>query len=340
MNQLLDRSKAKLICYLLNLCFLVIHFLMFYIFTENNVLPMVHFNIFSIVFYVSTLAVIYFGFFRFFVVATYLEILVHMTLAIIYTGWGHGFQITLIGINSLAFFAEYLGRSIQGKYIPAAPLGILGMIFYIFSYILTIKFGVLYPLSDQTSFMLQLLWALVVFIILIACLQLFTLLSFHSERLLSIAATKDKLTDLPNRYHIAKYENTFLSSNRWIALADIDDFKKINDTYGHNYGDFVLIKLAELMKKEISDCEICRWGGEEFLIIGKGQDIDIAYKLLDVFRKTIENYTFSNDGTDVKLTITIGLAAFKPGVSMTEWINEADKKLYAGKYGGKNQVVL
>ena len=313
---------------------------MIYIFTENNVTPMVQFNIFSIIFYVISLVIIYFGFFRFFVVSTYLEILLHMTLAIIYTGWDHGFQITLIGINSLAFFAEYLGRSIQDKYVPAAPLGILGMIFYIASFILTNKYGVLYPLTNQTSFILQLLWALVVFIILIACLQLFTLLSFHSERLLSIAATKDKLTNLPNRYHITKFENDYLSDDRWIALADIDDFKKINDTYGHNYGDYVLITLAELMQENLSDCEICRWGGEEFLIIGKGHDTDIAYKILDAFRKSIEAYTFSNDGIDVNLTITIGLAAFKPDLSMTEWINTADKKLYAGKYGGKNQVVV
>ena len=72
----------------------------------------------------------------------------------------------------------------------------------------------------------------------------------------------------------------------------------------------------------------------------KGNDLDKAYTLLDTFRKTIENYTFSDKGTDVKLTITIGLAAFEPDISMTEWINIADKKLYAGKYGGKNQVVV
>lgn len=340
MNQLLDRSRGKTICYLLNICYLTIHCMMIYIFSINNVTPMVRFNIFSIIFYVATLVVIKYGCFRLFITATYLEILLHMTLAIIYTGWGHGFQVTLIGINSLAFFGEYALRSIKGKYVPAAPFGFLGMFFYLASYILTSKFGVLYPLSDNSSYFLQILWGLVVFTILIACLQGFTLISFHSARLLSIEATKDKLTSLPNRYHIAKYEKDYLAGDRWIALADIDDFKNINDTYGHNFGDFVLIKLAELMQTEMPDTEICRWGGEEFLIVGKGNDLDKAYTLLDTFRKTIENYTFSDKGTDVKLTITIGLAAFEPDISMTEWINIADKKLYAGKYGGKNQVVV
>ncbi|MCR5544080.1 MAG: GGDEF domain-containing protein [Eubacterium sp.] len=339
MNQLFDRSKAKIICYSMDIIFLCIHFLMLYIFASNDVSPMVKFNIFSITFYACSLLAIRFDFLRFFIIASYMEILLHMTLAIIYTGWGNGFQITIIGINSLAFFAEYVGRSLRGKYVPAAPLGILGMILYIFSYIFVYKNGVLYPLSDKTSFFLQIMWALVVFLILIACLYLFTLLSFHSARLLSIAATKDKLTELPNRYHITKYEKEYLSPDRWIALADIDDFKKINDTYGHNFGDFVLKKLAELMQKELKHTDICRWGGEEFLIIGNGKNIDKAFKELDNFRKTIEEFTFAEGDTETRLTITIGLASYKQDISMTEWINIADKKLYAGKYSGKNQVI-
>lgn len=339
MNQLLNPKKAKIMALFINMCFLLIHILMLYVFSINNVTPMVRFNIFSIIFYIVMLFFIKFDFLLFFNVATYVEVLIHMTLAIIYTGWDNGFQITLIGMNALAFFAEYIGRTVTGRYIPAAPLGILGMIFYLGSYILTSQYPVVYELSESSTFFLQIVWGLVVFILLIACLQGFTLLSFHSERMLAIAVTKDKLTELPNRYHVAKHEKEYLSEDRWIALADIDDFKKINDTYGHNYGDFVLIKLAELMQKEIHGAEICRWGGEEFLIIGRGTDINKAYENLEAFRKTIEEFTFSDSGIDVKLTITIGLAEFKEGVSMTEWINTADKKLYAGKYGGKNRIV-
>lgn len=340
MNQLLNRKKAGIMAVIINICFLLVHMLMLYIFSKNNVTPMVKFNIFSIIFYLVMLIIIRMGFLLFFNVATYLEVVLHMTLAIIYTGWDNGFQITLIGMNALAFFAEYIGRTVTGRYIPAAPLGILGMVAYLSSYIYTHNNPVPYNLSEGTIFSLQIIWALIVFVLLILSLQLFTLLSFHSERLLSIAATKDKLTNLPNRYHVAKYEKEYLSDNRWIAMADIDNFKKINDTYGHNFGDFVLKKLAELMQNEIPDSDICRWGGEEFLIIGKGNDIDKAYDILDSFRKKVEAFEFSYDNTTIHLTITIGLDTFKNDVNMTKWVNTADKKLYAGKYSGKNRVVI
>ena len=340
MNQLLNHKKAKLFCLVVNICFLSIHILMICVFALNHVTPMIYFNIFSIVFYIATIFFIKLGYLRFFVISTYLEVLLHMTLAVFYTGWGNGFQITLIGMNVLAFFAEYMGRSIRGKYVPASPLCVLGMLAYTFSYFITNKYGVLYQVSDKTSNFLQIMWGIVVFVIGITCLQGFTLLSFYSARLLSIAATKDKLTGLPNRYYIAKFEEEFLSDNRWIAMADIDNFKRINDTYGHNFGDYVLQTLADLMQKEIEESDICRWGGEEFLIIGHGRDIKKAYKILDNFRVAVEKYNFSNKGSETNLTITIGLAKYEAGLNMTDWVNIADKKLYAGKYSGNNKIVI
>ena len=313
---------------------------MVYLFAVNHVTPMMKFNIFSIVFYLFTLFMIHKSFLRYFVIGTYLEVLLHMTLAVIYTGWGNGFQITLIGMNILTFFAEYVGRSIRGKYVPAQPLCVLGMLAYISSFILSRKFGVVYPLPDNISAILEISWGIIVFIIGIVCLQIFTLLSFHSARLLSNAAIKDKLTNLPNRYYVSKNEKDYLNENRWIAIADIDNFKRINDTYGHNFGDYVLQTLANLMQSSIKDTEVCRWGGEEFLIIGKGNNLDKAFNTLEKFRKEVEDYTFENDEASTKLTITIGFSQYNKGLSLNEWINTADKKLYAGKYSGKNKIVL
>lgn len=310
------------------------------LFAANNVTPMIKFNIFSIIFYLFTLFMIYKGFLRYFVVGTYLEVLLHMTLAVIYTGWDHGFQITLIGMNILTFFAEYVGRSISRKYVPAMPLCILGMLAYVNSFILSNKFGAIYPLPEKTSAALEITWGVIVFVIGIVCLQGFTLLSFHSARLLSNAAIKDKLTNLPNRYYVAKNEKDYLKENRWIAIADIDNFKKINDTYGHNFGDYVLQTLADLMQTNIDETEVCRWGGEEFLIIGKGNDINKAFDVLEKFRKEVEEYSFENDEAKTKLTITMGLSQYSKGLSLNEWVNIADKKLYAGKYSGKNKIVL
>ncbi len=339
MYQLLSFSKAKFFCVVIDLCFLLVHVLMLVIFASNQVTPMFYFNFFSITFYTIFPVIIHLGYLRFFVASTFIEVVLHMSLAIICTGWGNGYQITLIGMCALAFFAEYMGRTIRGKYVPAAPLSILAMAAYLCTYLYVEYNGAPYQLTSGASFMLQIIWGVIVFVILILCLQLFTLMSFHSARLLSIAATKDKLTELPNRYHIAKYEKDYLSKDRWIALADIDDFKKINDTYGHNFGDYVLKTLAEMMQRELKDCEICRWGGEEFLIVGRGSDKDRVSVLLDSFRRTVEAHVFSEDAITTKLTVTIGFAAYQPDITMTDWINIADKKLYAGKFSGKNQVV-
>ena len=139
---------------------------------------------------------------------------------------------------------------------------------------------------------------------------------------------------------MSKNEKDYLKENRWIAIADIDNFKKINDTYGHNFGDFVLQTLANLMLSNIEDTEVCRWGGEEFLIIGKGNDIDKAFKKLEKFRKEVEEFSFKNEEASTNLTITMGLSQYSKGLSLNDWINTADKKLYAGKYSGKNKIVL
>lgn len=115
MYQLLSFSKAKFFCVVIDLCFLVVHILMLVFFALNHVTPMFYFNFFSIAFYLINPVIIHFGFLRFFVASTFIEVVIHMSLAIIYTGWGNGFQITLIGMCALAFFAEYMGRTIRGK---------------------------------------------------------------------------------------------------------------------------------------------------------------------------------------------------------------------------------
>ncbi|MCR5421358.1 MAG: GGDEF domain-containing protein [Lachnospiraceae bacterium] len=262
-----------------------------------------------------------------------------MSLAAIFVGWECGFQVCIIGMNALAFFAEYIGRSVRGKYVPATPLCFLGMAFYLQSYYYSHNYKILYPLSEDTKVFFQYLWGIVVFVITIVCLWGFTLLSFHSERLLSIQATYDKLTGLPNRYFVARHEEENLTDNRWIAMTDIDDFKKINDRYGHNYGDYVLQTLAKLMKERMRDCIVCRWGGEEFLILGENDNMDRVYEMLDLFRKEVEGFCFSYEDIDINLTLTIGFSKYKVGLGMVDWVSVADKKLYVGKYSGKNKVV-
>ena len=123
-------------------------------------------------------------------------------------------------------------------------------------------------------------------------------------------------------------------------MMDIDDFKLVNDTYGHLCGDYVLKEIAFLMHRENVDAVLSRWGGEEFLIVGFSDgDMQIHLARLEQLRKSIEEHDFTYEDTHLKITVTIGVAEYAPGESTDEWIGRADMNLYEGKRSGKNKVV-
>ena len=160
---------------------------------------------------------------------------------------------------------------------------------------------------------------------------------------LEILATMDKLTSIFNRYkidmaleeqiEIAKRYNRPLS----IIFFDIDHFKKVNDTYGHKMGDFVLIELAKLVSQHIRSSDIFgRWGGEEFLLILPETPIDKAEKLAEKLRKIVENYDF--DG--LSITISLGVTGYTKGDDSNSIMMRVDKLLYKAKELGRNKVVV
>lgn len=156
----------------------------------------------------------------------------------------------------------------------------------------------------------------------------------------------DSLTGLYNRRHMmTRIQDEINRSNRskqgfTLALADIDFFKNINDDYGHDCGDEVLQKLAELMKEtvRISD-SIGRWGGEEFLILLPETDIESARIIAERIRESVEKENFSYEGHEFMLTMTLGLAAYNEKISIKEMIKMADLALYEGKKLGRNIVI-
>jgi diguanylate cyclase (GGDEF)-like protein len=124
----------------------------------------------------------------------------------------------------------------------------------------------------------------------------------------------------------------------FLAIADIDDFKKINDSYGHNAGDAVLKAVSERMKQQCPECRIARWGGEEFLILSQKNSED-GKALLEQMRQAIAGKAVSFEQQCIPVTMTIGIAARQPEQSIDAWIQNADSKLYIGKNNGKNQIV-
>lgn len=347
-EKLLDMTKIKLLCGGTSISFLFIHVVMFFMFWHFGVTPMFYFNIFSIAFYLATLIIIHKGWLRLFCVTVYLEVVAHMSAAVLCVGWDSGFQVTLIGMNVLAFFAEYVGRAVRIKHISGLMFSILGMCAYLATLEVSHYVSAPYDLPQNVSFGLQIAWGIVVFVINASVLQLFVLVVFHSEDLLANQLAHDLLTGLPNRYYMIDYlknsAQTTGLDRYWVAMADIDDFKHVNDFYGHNCGDFVLKAMAGILREVGMDIEICRWGGEEFLLVGRlaeGEDDvttnSVAY--LERLRTTVAEHPFWYDEQKLAITMTIGVARYESGEAISEWINRADKKLYEGKVNGKNQVV-
>lgn len=123
-----------------------------------------------------------------------------------------------------------------------------------------------------------------------------------------------------------------------LAIIDVDDFKNINDTYGHSYGDTVLIYLAEILKKHcIPNDTAYRYGGEEFAILFFGKDKieaqDISKRILSEFRK--HKFEF----TDKSVSFSVGIAEYSGEITRTEFFEKADELLYQAKKEGKNRVL-
>lgn len=349
-NQLVTMRGAKLAMSAVAGCFLLIHVALLYLFQRYGVTPMAYFNVFSIAFYAFCFYMVHREWLKVTSIAIYLEVVVHMVLAVHFVGWECGFQITLIGMMTMLFFSEYVGRILQVPYVHALPFAILGMVAYVGVYIAGIHYPPPYTLPDDVEFILEIAWGVVVFAIVMVALQAYVFLTFKSEARLSTQVVHDALTGLPNRYYMTSHLSNCLAEVKdhsdkgfWLAICDIDNFKSVNDTYGHNCGDFVLKTLGEIMAASTEGLQLCRWGGEEFLLVGPVSEnggMDEAYAFLDRLRATVSEHVFWYEETRLAITVTIGLAQYVQGESAIEWVNAADKMLYAGKTNGKNQVVM
>lgn len=156
-------------------------------------------------------------------------------------------------------------------------------------------------------------------------------------------AYRDMLTRLYRRDILTDLiEKEFYRSKRYgyhfsILMMDVDDFKKINDAYGHLVGDRTLKLIGKTIKKTMRKADIAvRYGGEEFLIILPHTDLNVARKVAERIRKAVEK--FNVNGT--KVTVSIGIADNSSSSNLEELINEADKALYTAKRRGKNRVVV
>ncbi|MFA9379711.1 MAG: GGDEF domain-containing protein [Acetanaerobacterium sp.] len=159
-------------------------------------------------------------------------------------------------------------------------------------------------------------------------------------------AETDPLTNLLNRRSmLARLDTVLMRSHKTenpfcVVMCDIDDFKVINDTYGHASGDFVLKMLADTITEYCGDSEmVCRWGGEEILLLLENTTLAQAQEIINGLRRAVETTPFVYCGRMLGITMTMGITQYRKGASVLELVQEADMLMYAGKKNGKNCVV-
>ncbi len=156
----------------------------------------------------------------------------------------------------------------------------------------------------------------------------------------------DELTNLPNRRSIMellKFEEKKVNRNDQIftiGLLDIDNFKFVNDTYGHDMGDIVLKRIANVTNDGLrQQDQIARWGGEEFLLLFPDSDLESSFIVAERVRQSIQSFSIQGPDAHISVTVTIGICSYTKGMVIDEVIKKADEGLYIGKNNGKNQVV-
>lgn len=135
-----------------------------------------------------------------------------------------------------------------------------------------------------------------------------------------------------------KRKNWFGFKNLSLVFFDIDHFKKVNDSYGHDMGDLVLKKVAETIQSNLRTGDTAaRWGGEEIVVTLLGASREDALVKAEKIRGDVENLSFINNA-DLKVTISSGLACVEDDLALPELIKRADEALYKAKESGRNQV--
>lgn len=164
-----------------------------------------------------------------------------------------------------------------------------------------------------------------------------------NRRLIELA-TRDMLTDVLNRGEIeARLDAGVQRVNKGegkisAIMLDIDDFKSINDTFGHDVGDSVLIEVTKVMEACIrKDDPIGRWGGEEFVVVLDGEGIDVAQKTAERIRTSVAEHDFATAG---HITVSVGVTRAVPGEDLIDLYRRVDSALYDAKQHGKNAVVV
>ena len=341
-----DKQKFSVIIYSVAM----VHFFLACVFGYYRVLPLLIFNILSVLTYLSCTLLVRLEKLLPVYWITYLEIILHSFVATICIGWQFGFAQYIIALIPVGFYICYTMNTKRSKMLIATASAFCAAASFLSCKLLSFYITPVYELHMlPLELKLYIFNSICTFIFLIVFSLIFisemklsgTQLR-HQNAILEKLASTDPLTGLYNRRSMDVFLHQALQSDSGFSLimCDIDDFKKVNDTYGHDFGDVVLREVAMITTQHVaSNGYVCRWGGEEILILVSSSAKENVGRIAENIRRNVANHVFELNNKWIHCTLTLGISTYNDGDTIEETITNADYNLYKGKRSGKNRVV-
>lgn len=337
-NNLLKMLSEHRTLIFLIMC-LCVHIFNVFLFWKFGLFPLVVLNAIS-----SAIYVIFLTFFKnenLRISFAYFEIIFFSAMTELISGGHFGTLTFVIGMVAVIFFMlPYSNRKKHIYQLIGAALAVAISLISVFNYSL---YPELMDLVLHHSSFVKVLNLTITLFSLFYLTNLYLVELRTTREKLDYSSNHDMLTGLYNRRFfesIMKRSKDEKETSFSVAMLDVDDFKKINDTYGHETGDRVLAAVSKCIEACLpQDAVAVRWGGEEFVLYLPQVENSRALEVLETFRTKLSEQEIYHKGIRVAITATIGLCTGESIADYEEYLRQADEKLYWGKKHGKNQIV-
>jgi len=269
------------------------------------------------------------------------EVIIHAILSIFFLGWESGFHYYFMPLVLFVFINHK--QTITVIVIEAVLIFIGYSALFLYTHSETYSIDIPQTLINSLLFMN----IAINFTALGLLGYNLRVSSMRAENEMEKLATVDVLTQLFNRRKMVELIDIekvrFQRDGKSFVLAntDIDHFKRFNDSFGHDCGDYVLKEVSKLLQHSLREQDmVARWGGEEFLILLPDTDADGAFEAIEKLRQSIEDTNYHYGDDEFSVTMTFGIAEFDGSEEIDDVIKHADEVLYAGKRGGRNRVIV
>ena len=336
-------------------CFAIVHLFYLIFFIEISYLPLAFYNTISVSGYIFFgMSCIHSNRVKQLYFFCLLEVPLHSTLCTLMLGWDNKFMLFMFGMIPISFYIASFIEDLKHSTLVPAITSIFFTILYFTVKIFckNIQPGIPKAIVSKYEYFFSITNSVLTFLMILAFSILFSFEFNYIQKkhttesiTLDTYASYDTLTGLLNRRsidsHLDKlYKEHYHDEEAFsVIMCDIDHFKSVNDTYGHDAGDYILKEVASVISNEVRDDDVVgRFGGEEFLIVLR-KNKQTAVKLAERIRLQIEAHEFTYKNEVLHITLTLGVSSYHNGADISSLIKSADKKLYRGKENGRNQVV-